>query len=299
MSVALSAAPEASPTIEQRVRSLYDEGKWTEAARLAASAPSRSPSVLFYQGLALARLRQFGQARSVLRQGRKLYPGDKRFPIELAGVAYRENDNRSAKKNLHAALKLDASDRYTNDFLATLYLLDGNVEAALKYWNRIDKPLIESVRFRPRPRLDPVLRERMFEISGGQVFTSNRLLLTEANADRLGIFSNVSFDVLPRADERFDVAVRTTSLSQPFSGWMGRVLPMLRQLPYEALAIDVDNVRGRGIDFESFGRWDSNKRRLNFVVSGPLHLNPHIVYSYSLDLRDEVWDLRQTYRGLR
>ena len=45
-----------------------------------------------------------------------------------------------AKRNLRTALHRNPDDRYANDFLATLYQLDGNTEAALKYWNRLGKP---------------------------------------------------------------------------------------------------------------------------------------------------------------
>src|SRR2546425_5061076 len=41
---------------------------------------------------------------------------------------------------LHAALRLNPQDAYSSEFLATIYFLEGNIEAALKYWNPEDKP---------------------------------------------------------------------------------------------------------------------------------------------------------------
>ena len=50
--------------------------------------------------------------------------------------------------DLHRALQLDPKDEYANEFLATVYFLEGNLEAALKYWNRVGKPQIAEVRQR-------------------------------------------------------------------------------------------------------------------------------------------------------
>jgi len=36
-------------------------------------------------------------------------------------------------------LRVDSSSVYGNEFLATLYLMEGNLDAALKYWNRVGK----------------------------------------------------------------------------------------------------------------------------------------------------------------
>jgi tetratricopeptide (TPR) repeat protein len=118
------------------------------------------------------------EARRVFLQGRKLFPHDKRFPLELAGIAQRNKDSASAKRYLLEALKLDPKDSYGNEFLANLYLLEGNLPSALRYWNRVNKPLIQTFNLDPAPHLDPVLRERALEISPGQLFTLARLEAT-------------------------------------------------------------------------------------------------------------------------
>ncbi|HWB96014.1 MAG TPA: hypothetical protein VG672_04915, partial [Bryobacteraceae bacterium] len=145
------------------------------------------------QAIALGRAGRWTEAETVLLEGQRRFPSDSRFPVELAGVAYRQGRFHAAKGYLHDALRLDAEDRYANDFLGTLYLLDGNVAATLKYWNRIEKPLIQHVLFVPPPPLDPLLRDRTFDISAGQVFTYRRLLQTEANVAALQTFSECRF----------------------------------------------------------------------------------------------------------
>ncbi len=204
----------------------------------------------------------------------------------------------SAKHYLHRALRIDPLDSYGDDFLATLYQFDHNTEAALKYWNRVNKPLIQTLRFEPDPPLSLVLRDRTFDISAGQVFTVKRLETSWANLNRLDVLNEIHFDLVPRTDGRFDLTVRAVPTVQPLGGWLGRVLPMLRELPYQGIDVDFDDIHNNALNFASLWRWDPDKRRINLSISGPLHSNPREEFRYFVDARDETWDLLPAiYRG--
>src|SRR5207245_6852395 len=105
---------------------------------------------------------------------------DKRFPLELAGIAYKTNKYSEAKTNLRRALRLDEDDAYANDFLATIYLLEDNLEAALKYWNRVGTASAGGIKPDPEPRKDPVLLDRAFAFSPASLLQSGELLTKEA-----------------------------------------------------------------------------------------------------------------------
>jgi hypothetical protein len=244
------------------------------------------------RGVALGRMGRFGEARAALAEGRRLFPRDERFALELAGVAYRQNDRAGARRWLAAALRLKPADPYGCDFMATLYLLDGNPEAALKYWNRIGKPLLASAGPALLPGLDPVLWQRAFEASAGQIFTLERLRATESNLDRLGLFADRRFDLVPGTGGRFDLAFRASLLGEPLRGWTGRLVPAARGLPYQTLFLERLNLRGRALHFRSLWRWDPEKRRAAAGISGPLHLDPRRRFRLAADVRDENWDLR-------
>ena len=300
--VVISGTPVASQTatvLEQRVRQLYDSGRWADAARLASGAANPSPSLLFYEGLSLARLKNFASAGQALRRGQQLYPSDKRFPIELAGIAYREQNRGLAKRYLRRALKLDPADGYARDFLATLFLLDENIPAALRYWNPLGKPLLQDVSFEPPPPLDPILRERSFAVSAGQLLTGNRLEATDANLNRLDILSSTRFDLTPlETSDRFDLFIRTLPQNELLRGPLGWLLPSLRELPYQGLAFDFLNIQQQARNFRSLLRWDPNKRRVNLVLSEPWRRNPQTEANVFIDARDEKWNLLPAvYRG--
>src|SRR6266704_2804771 len=105
-------------------RSAFDAGQWEEAVKLARGPADQSPELDFLAGLALARLEKWDEAKLAFETGFRKTPGDSRFLVELAGIAYKQKDFRTAKKHLHAALRLNPRDSYSSEFLATQARLD-------------------------------------------------------------------------------------------------------------------------------------------------------------------------------
>src|SRR5262249_11769330 len=136
-------------------RELFEQERWQDLQKLLEQAPRTTPDLNFYYGVAMAHLERWQEAREALEAGERLAPRDKRFPTELAGVAFKQKAFGEAKHRLQRALRLDPEDAYANDFLGTIYFLDGNVEAALKYWGRAGKPVIAEVRIEPDLRVRP------------------------------------------------------------------------------------------------------------------------------------------------
>src|SRR5262249_730820 len=118
----------------------FDAGHWEPAARLAQGPANQSVDLDFVAGLALAKLQPEEAGRAASATGHRKAPTQARFLVEMAGVEYKRKDFAAAKAALRAALQLDPRDNYTRDFLGTLYFLDGNLEAALHYWNPLEKP---------------------------------------------------------------------------------------------------------------------------------------------------------------
>ncbi len=259
------------------------------------SAPSPSADTLVREGLALARSGRLAEAESTLRRGLTEYPHDERFPLELAGLAYRQKDLGRARKLLHSALRLKPADAYANQFLGSLYLLEGNLAASLRYWNRVGHPVVGDIRFVPAPQLDDVQLARLPAVSTGQVLTSQRLNQTETNLRELGIFADVRFRLTPRADQRYDFAVETEPRGQGGGRWWWRLFPYARSLPYQAVNVDVFNIRRSALNVTSLWRWDGEKRRFAADVTG--RATASVGYRFGADMREERWDLRRTWYG--
>ena len=147
---------------------------------LAESARSPSADLDFYYGTALAQEGRWEDAQRAFAAGARLQPGDKRFPLELAGVAFKQKRYPVAARHLRRALRLDPTDAYGNDFLGTVYFLQGNIAAALKYWNRVGKPQIVEVRSQPTPEVNAALLDRAMVFAPASVLRLPDLLTTEA-----------------------------------------------------------------------------------------------------------------------
>lgn len=238
----------------------------------------------FERGMKLAGERRWAEAQSAFESGWRAAPLDKRFPVELAGIAFKLKRFETAKTYLRAALRLDPEDSYAAEFLATIYMLDGNQEAALKYWNRAGKPRVEAILVDPKPRIDPVLLDRAFAFSPAAVLTLEEYRVTRERLAMLGVFASHKFEFAPREDDSFDVVFRPVERPP----WW---LTLARGLPFQTAHPEFYSVRGSAINVNSLVRWDTQKRRVSASLSGPVSRDPGKRYRAFADLRNENWNV--------
>src|SRR5262249_29801110 len=127
----------------ETIRQLFAEKRWEQVVKAVPGLTARNSDSDYYYGIALAQLGRIDEARFVLMEGRRQWPDDHRFPIELGGVAFKQKRYALAAKWVRRGTRLRPDDPYAEDLLATIYFLQGNLEAALQHWNRISKPRIE------------------------------------------------------------------------------------------------------------------------------------------------------------
>ncbi len=278
-------------------RAAFDASRWEEAARLAQGPPEQTADLDFLAGLAFAHLERWNDARDALEAGHRKSPGDTRFLVELAGVAYKQKDFRTAKRDLEAALLLDPHDAYTCEFLGALYFLEGNLEAALKYWNAVDKPRLRAVDFVPAPKLRQELLAHAVAFSAPQVLTREALENTQARLGNLGVFPHQRIGLVASKSGDYDA---TLDLDER-TGWgdskLEAIISLLSGLPYETVYPEFYNLRNEAVNFTSLVRWDSEKRRYSGELSAPLFHDPARRIRAYFDARNENWNLSQTFFG--
>jgi tetratricopeptide (TPR) repeat protein len=278
-------------------RTAFDAGRWEEAAKLAQGPADQSPELDFLAGLALARLEKWDQAKAAFETGARKAPRDPRFSIELAGVAYKQKDFRTAKNKLHAALSLNPRDSYSREFLATIYFLEGNLEAALKYWNPVDKPHLRSVVFAPSLQLKESLRNRALAFNAPQVLTGTALLATQARLDNLGVFSSRRIELTPADSGNYDVTLHLAERNGWGESKIEGLVSLLSGLPYATVYPEFYNFGRDAVNLTSLARWDSEKRRVSLALSLPLYGDPRLLLRLYADARNENWNLAQTFLG--
>ncbi|HZP18483.1 MAG TPA: tetratricopeptide repeat protein [Terriglobales bacterium] len=243
-----------------------------------------------------ARQQRWMEAESAFLSGLKLSPRDPRFMVELAGVAFKQQRYARARKWLERALQITPGDAYTLDFLATIFYLEGNLEAALKYWNRVQKPHIESVTWDPHPRLDPVLLDRAFAFSPASVLELGDLRTTQARIQQLDVFSSSQLDLQARPAGSFDVIFHAAERNGCGNSKWECLLRTFGELPGQTINFAYFNLGGRAVNFRSRVRFDAEKRRFSAQLEAPV-LRPKWSLGLGGDVRNENWGIRSSFSG--
>jgi len=279
------------------IQKLSQQQDWAGVVRLAQSMPSRSAQVNLYYGLALGHLNRLSDARQVFLEGHRQCPSDKRFPEELAGVAYEQKRLPEAARWLRLAVRLDPRDDYANNFLATLYFLSGNLDAALKYWNRVQKPSIAALDLDPHLHVHRLLLDRAFTFSPAAVLREPQFLTTETRLNALGIFPSYNVHLDARPDGSFNAVFRAQEQNGFGSSTVAALLSTLGGVPYETLYPTYSNIGRSTMNVDSLLRFDAQKRRAWASLSAPLNGFPRWRWQISIDLRNENWAIRPSFTG--
>ena len=287
----------ASPPDDRvaNVKALYDAGQWEAVVQAVPESPDNPPPLQLYRGLALAQLQRWGDARRAFEAGLGRNPRDVRFLEELAGAEYKQKQFSRAKRHLHRALALDPFDDYASNFLASIYFLEGNLEAALAYWNRADEPRLSDLSFGGVTNLDPVLLDRAFDFSQGSEWRRDQFLATEARLESLNVCSATRFDLEEQSDVAFQLYFNCNERNTWGASKWQWLATFFRGLPYQEVYPEFYNLNHAALNWVSLGRWDDQKRLIHSEITAPLRDDPQWQYRIYFDGRDENWNLTGTF----
>ncbi len=293
----LAQKNDSKTNVAAGAQKLYDAKQWDELLQLTSAQATQSPELEFLRGMALMQLKRYAEAREVFSDGYRSAPSDTRFLVERAGAEYRLKDFAAAKSDLLRALRVQPKDQYTLEFLGTIYLLEGNLDAALKYWNRIGKPRLASVELQPGPRLTSKLRENAVTFNAPQILDSAAWLKTDARLENLGTFPQRRLELAPTGEEDYAANLHLSERDRRDNFRRTGLLSLLSGTPYQTVYPDWYNLGSRAINFSSMVRWDAQKRRVSASLSLPVEGRADRTASIFIDGRDENWNLSQTFVG--
>lgn len=277
-----------------RAKALYDTGHFQELIDTVPEVAGNSPQLELYRGLAFAQLQRWAEATAAFEIGLARDPRNPRLLEELAGVEYKTRRFARAKRHLRRAIRWQPRDDYANDFLATIYFQEGNLEAALKYWNRVGKPKLADLSIHGAEHLNPVVLDRAFDFSLGSVWTQDQLLATQARLDALNAFSSTRFALTEQSDSAFQLDVYASLNDVRSSPWWQWLASFARGTPYQTVYPEFYNLDRGGMNWLSYYRWDDQKHRIHSELTGPFRENPSWQYRLYFDTRDENWNLATT-----
>ncbi|HEY2647158.1 MAG TPA: hypothetical protein VGI34_09290 [Candidatus Acidoferrales bacterium] len=291
------AVPQGGAPLSDRVadaKTLYDAQRWEVVVEAVPESPDNPPQLELYRGLALAQLERWADARKAFEAGAVRNPRDARFPAELAGVEYKQKQFSRAKQHLRRALTLDPADDYANEFLASIYFLEGNLEAGLKYWNRVGKPQISDLSFSGTTRLNPVLLDRAFAFSRGSEWRRDQFLTTKARLESLDIFVHTRFDLAEQSDHAYQLTISSVEQNTWGDSKWQELVSFFRGVPYQTVYPEFYNLNHTALNWHSFIRWDDQKRRVYSEIAAPLWDDPKWRYRIYFDGRNENWNITNT-----
>lgn len=279
------------------MQQLFQQHHWASAVQVAGAMRARSSDVQFDYGMALAHLGRLNEARAALAVGAGSCPREKRFPIELGGVAFEQKNYGEAAQWLRRGLCIDPADAYANNFLGTIYYLSGNLDGALMYWNRVQKPEIAALDFDSHLKVQRLLLDRSFAFSPAAIMREPQLLTTETRLEGLGIFPGYNLHLDARPDGKFDAVFRAQEQDGFGPSKAAALISMLGGVPYATLYPSYGNIGRGAMNFDSLIRWDAQKRRAWGALSAPLYGRPEWHWQIGVDLRNENWAIRPSFTG--
>jgi tetratricopeptide (TPR) repeat protein len=277
------------------IKKVYEAGDWDGVARAVAQSPEEPADLLLYRGLALAHLDRLEEAKAAFEAGREKAPGDPRFLVELAGIAYRKKHFSEAKKDLRQALAMNQKDEYANNFLASIYFQEGNLEAALLCWNRTGKPKLDDLTFEHALKLRSLVVDRAFSFARGAAWQREQFLTTQARLQALNLYPGMHFELRAHDDGSFDLGFHAAERNGWGSSKWAGLVSLLRDLPYQAVDPEFYNLGHGGLNWVSTYRWDDEKRRAFAEIAAPVFENPAARFRVYFDGRNENWNITNTF----
>jgi tetratricopeptide (TPR) repeat protein len=297
LTAAGQSARETRQSTQQQIQTWLKAGQWQKVADALEPVRTRTAEENYAYGSALAHLQRWREADAALKAGERQARREERFPLERAGVAFKQKMYPGAARELRRALKLKPDDAYAANFLATIYYLEDNVPAAVEVWNRVGKPELAVLNVEPVLEVQPALLDGAFAFAPTTKLTVQQLMDSEARVRGMGIFAQHHFDLRAQDDGKFAMVFRAQELNGFGEGWLERAFLLARGLPFQEVDPEYDNLHGQATNFRGMIRWDAEKRRVLAEVAGPWMHSAVRRYRFKLDLRNENWALRQAFAG--
>lgn len=277
-------------------RQAIQNGEYVRAVNILSTMLADRPTAdtYLYLGIAYGKMKEYQKAEDVLREGADRYSRDARFHNQLAELSLANNDIDQAKSELQRALALDPNNSEASDLLATIDMSAGEVQSALRSWNKSGRPVVDDILHNYYLNFGSwVVREAVaFHPAGvlhyGEWKTTESRLLETDN------FANVGLEVEPtQVPEQYNAVVRTTAKTNTKSDI---AYSMFRGVPLRTTYLDLWNIANSGINFNGNYRWDTDRRRMEGRLKFSLPFPGLIHLEAGNTWRSERWDLSPSIR---
>jgi tetratricopeptide (TPR) repeat protein len=273
-----------------------DNGEFVRAVQILSDALATNPTAdtYFYLGIAYGNMKEYQKAEDVLNEGSRRFPEEARFHDELAGVFLATREPENAKAELRRALEVDPDDSYASDLLASIDISEGEVQTALRFWNKNGRPVIDRILHNYYQNFGSWVVRDAVTFKPGDVLHYGDWKTTEARLFQTNIFANVGLEVEPTVvPDRYNAIVRTTAKTNLKSDVFWN---LVKGAVYNTSYFNLWNLGNSGINWNSTYRWSTDRHLFASNLSIPLPV-PGILQTESTELwRSERWNLSRIVR---
>src|SRR5437764_9506986 len=277
-------------------RDAIEKGELVRAVNILLQAlqTAPTPDAYLYLGIAYDHMKEFQKSEDTLKEGSQRYPEDFRLHNQLADLYLEYNDREAAKSELERALAVDANNNYASDLLATIDMAEGEVQSALRSWNKSGRPVINDILHNYYLTFGSwVVRDAVAFHPAG-VLSYSQWKTTESRLFETDNFSNVGLEIEPTViPDQYNAIVRTTAkTNSPTTFLFG----IFKGAPVETSYVDVWNIGNSGINFNGNYRWETNRRRIDGRLKVPIPWPGLFHLELGNNWRAERWDVSSKVR---
>jgi tetratricopeptide (TPR) repeat protein len=279
---AFAQVDEAKQAIEQ--------GEYVRAVNILSTALGDRPTAdtYLYLGIAYRHMKEYQKAEDVFNEGSRRYPEEVRFHNELANLFIENNDIEAAKSELRRTLAVDPNNAFASDQLATIDMSEGEVQSALRAWNKSDRPYINDILHNYYLTFGSWVVRRAVTFHPASTLRYSQWKTTESRLLATDNFANVGLEVEPtRVPDQYNAVVRTTRRTNKLSD-IG--FNIIKGVPVQTTYLDLWDIGNTGINFNGNYRWDANRRRIEGRFKFPLPIAGLMHLEIGDTWRSENWN---------
>jgi tetratricopeptide (TPR) repeat protein len=281
----------AAPAQVEEARRAVGRGDNIQAVNILSDALANNPNADIYLelGAVYTRIMEYQRAEDTLKEGTRRYPQDPRFHNQLADLFLENNDREAAKAELRSTLQVDPNNNYASDLLATIDMSEGEVQSALRSWNKGGRPLINDILHNYYLTFGSwVVRDAVAFHPSGVLYYS-QWKTTEARLLATDNFTNAGLEIEPtRVPDQYNAVVRTTVKTNKLPDI---AFDLLKGAPVETTFFNIWNIQNSGVNFNSDYRWEVGRRRADGQFKLPIPLAGLLYLEAGDTWRFERWDL--------
>jgi len=277
-------------------RQAIEQGENVRAVNIlsAALADRPAPDTYLLLGIAYSNMKEWQKAQDVLREGSERYPDDPRFFNQLADFYLANNDSESARAALRGALRVDPDNAYASDLLATVDMSEGEVQSALRMWNKSGRPVVDDILHNYYLSFGSWFVPRAIAFQPARPLRYSEWKTTESRLLETDNFANVGLEIEPSPiPAQYNAIIRTSTKANTVGDF---VFNLVKGLPIQTSYLDLWNIGRSGINFNSNFRWEADRRRAEGQFKIPVPFPGLLHLELGNTWRSEQWNLSPVIR---